>query len=73
MSSMPGFPVEIPAGLSGLSRAQHDMLASAPEEMRPFLSAQMKMQKEQELSELITRMMKGDHEQAMTVIKNTGG
>lgn len=73
MQGIAGMPVEIPQGFDKVSQAQQEMLASAPAEMRPFLSAQMKMEKEQELSELITRMMKSDHEQAMTQIKNIGG
>ena len=42
-------------------------------EMKPFLEAQMKMQKEQELTQLITQMMKQMHEMAMSVIRNIGG
>jgi hypothetical protein len=64
------------AGLSamgGLSKAQQDMLANAPAEMKPFMEAQMKMQKEQELTQLITQMMKQMHEMAMSVIRNIGG
>ena len=60
-------------GIGGLSAAQNQMLASAPAEMRPFMEAQMKMQKEQELNQLITQMMKQLHEMAMAVIKNIGG
>jgi hypothetical protein len=33
----------------------------------------MKMQKEQELTQLITQMMKQMHEMAMSVIRNVGG
>ena len=46
---------------------------SAPDEMKPFLAAQMKMQQEQQLSEWITKMLKGDHDQATTVLRNVGG
>ena len=67
------FPSEIQAGFTGLSKAQSDLLSKAPAEMRPFLEAQMKMQKEQELAQFITGMFKGDHEQAMTVTRNIGG
>ena len=59
--------------MGGLSKAQQDMLANAPAEMKPFLEAQMKMQKEQELTQLITQMMKQMHEMAMSVIRNIGG
>jgi hypothetical protein len=41
--------------------------------MKPFLEAQMKMQKEQELVQFITQMMKQLHEMAMSVIRNIGG
>ena len=64
------------AGMSAmgqLSGAQQDMLSKAPAEMRPFMEAQMKMQKEQELTQLITQMMKQMHEMAMSVIRNIGG
>ncbi len=61
------------SGMGGLSQAQNEMIASAPKEMQPFLAAQMKMQKEQELNQLITQMMKQLHEMAMAVIKNIGG
>ena len=64
------------AGLSAmgnLSKAQQDMLANAPAEMKPFLEAQMKMQKEQEITQLITQMMKQMHEMSMSVIRNIGG
>jgi hypothetical protein len=60
-------------GIGGLSATQNQMLANAPAEMKPFLEAQMKMQKEQELLQLITQMMKQLHEMAMSVIKNIGG
>jgi len=60
-------------GIGGLSATQNQMLAQAPDEMKPFLEAQMKMQKEQELLQLITQMMKQLHEMAMSVIKNIGG
>jgi len=68
-----GLPDHVNTAFSTLSTAQKDVLANAPEEMKPFLEAQMKMQKEQEIIELITKMMKGDHEQAMNIIRNTGG
>ena len=61
------------SAMGGLSKAQQDMLANAPAEMKPFLEAQMKMQKEQELTKLITQMMKQMHEMAMSVIRNIGG
>jgi hypothetical protein len=60
-------------GIGNLTGAQKDMLANAPAEMKPFLEAQMKMQKEQELTQLITQMMKQMHEMAMSVIRNVGG
>ncbi len=61
------------SAMGQLSQAQKDMLANAPAEMKPFLEAQMKMQKEQELTQLITQMMKQMHEMAMSVIRNIGG
>ena len=61
------------SAMGGLSKAQQDMLSKAPAEMKPFLEAQMKMQKEQELTQLITQMMKQMHEMAMSVIRNIGG
>ncbi len=61
------------SAMGGLSKAQQNMLANAPEEMRPFLEAQMKMQKEQEITQLVTQMMKQMHEMAMSVIRNIGG
>ena len=61
------------SAMGNLSGAQKDMLANAPAEMKPFLEAQMKMQKEQELTQLITQMMKQLHEMAMSVIRNIGG
>lgn len=61
------------SAMGGLSKAQSDMLSKAPDEMKPFLEAQMKMQKEQELNQLITQMMKQMHEMAMGVIRNIGG
>ncbi|WP_375770080.1 hypothetical protein NR798_04100 [Archangium gephyra] len=71
--SVSGLPESVTTSLSRLSKAQQDVLASAPDEMKPFLAAQMKMQKEQELSDWITKMMKGDHEQATSVLRNIGG
>ncbi|WNG17537.1 hypothetical protein [Cystobacter fuscus] len=71
--SMPGIPVEVQAGFRLESRAERDMLAQAPAEMRPFLEAQMKMAMEMEMCEFLTRMFKSDHEQATTVMKNIGG
>jgi hypothetical protein len=40
--------------------------------MQPFLEAQMKMQKEQELNQLIAQMMKQMHEMGLSVLKNIG-
>jgi phosphoenolpyruvate-protein kinase (PTS system EI component) len=71
--SVRGLPDSVVTSLSSLSKAQQDVLASAPEEMKPFLAAQMKMQQEQQLSEWITKMLKGDHEQATSVLRNIGG
>jgi hypothetical protein len=59
--------------IGNLSQNQKDVLANAPDEMKPFLEAQMKMQKEQELVQFITQMMKQMHEMAMSVIRNIGG
>jgi hypothetical protein len=59
--------------MGGLSAAQNQMLASAPAEMRPFMEAQMKMQKEQELNQFVAQMMKQLHEMGMAVLKNIGG
>ncbi len=73
MSTIRGLPESVVTALSSLSQAQKDLLASAPEEMKPFLQAQMKMQAEQKLGEWITKMMKGDHEQATSVLRNIGG
>ncbi|MFY0526435.1 hypothetical protein ACN28I_25940 [Archangium gephyra] len=71
--SVNGLPESVSTALSKLSKAQQDVLASAPDEMKPFLEAQMKMQKEQELGEWITKMMKGGHEKAMSILRNIGG
>ncbi|ATB37300.1 hypothetical protein [Cystobacter fuscus] len=73
MGSLMGIVGNAQGGIGGLSAAQNQMLANAPAEMKPFLEAQMKMQKEQELLQLITQMMKQMHEMAMSVIKNIGG
>ena len=73
MSSLSSIANAGMGAMGGLSKAQQDMLANAPAEMKPFLEAQMKMQKEQELTQLITRMMKQMHEMAMSVIRNIGG
>lgn len=71
--SVSALPASVTTALSRLSKAQQDVLASAPAEMKPFLEAQFKMTQEQQLGEWITKMMKGDHEQAMNVLRNTGG
>ena len=59
--------------MGGLSAAQNEMIAAAPKEMQPFLASQMKMQKEQELNQLIGQLVKQLHEMSMALIKNTGG
>ena len=61
------------SGIGGLSQTQQSVLANAPAEMKGFLEAQMKMQKEQEITQLVTKMMKQMHEMAMSVIRNIGG
>ena len=71
--SVHALPESVVTALSKLSNAQQDVLDKAPAEMKPFLEAQMKMQKEQEIGEWITKMMKGDHEQATSVLRNIGG
>ena len=74
MSSLTGIANgAMSGGIGNLTGAQSDMLAKAPAEMKPFLEAQMKMQKEQELTQLITQMMKQMHEMAMSIIRNVGG
>ncbi|ATB31836.1 hypothetical protein [Melittangium boletus] len=73
MSSLTGIANGAMSGMGQLSATQTDMLSKAPAEMKPFLEAQMKMQKEQELNQLITQMMKQMHEMAMGVIRNIGG
>ena len=73
MSSLSSIANAGMSAMGGLSKAQQDMLANAPAEMKPFLEAQMKMQKEQELTQLITQMMKQMHEMGMSVIRNIGG
>ena len=71
--SLSGIANAAMGGMGQLSGAQSDMLSKAPAEMKPFLEAQMKVQKEQELNQLITQMMKQMHEMAMSVIRNIGG
>ncbi|HEX5746153.1 MAG TPA: hypothetical protein VFZ09_07910 [Archangium sp.] len=66
-------PESVTTALSKLSTAQQEVLDKAPAEMKPFLEAQFKMSQEQQLGEWITRMMKGDHEQATSVLRNIGG
>ncbi|WPB76375.1 hypothetical protein KYC5002_46245 [Archangium violaceum] len=71
--SVSALPASVTTALSRLSKAQQDVLSSAPAEMKPFLEAQFKMTQEQQLGEWITKMMKGDHEQATSVLRNTAG
>ena len=73
MGLMDGVNGALKGAIGGLSQNQKDVLAAAPAEMKPFLEAQMKMQKEQELVQFITQMMKQLHEMAMSVIRNIGG
>lgn len=55
-----------------LSSKEMEYLASVPEEQRPQVALQMQMQKESELVNLITNMMKQLHETRMAVIRNIG-
>jgi phosphoenolpyruvate-protein kinase (PTS system EI component) len=71
--SVHALPESVTTALSKLSQAQQDVLDKAPAEMKPFLEAQMKMMKEQELGEWITRMLKGDHNGVTSVLRNIGG
>jgi phosphoenolpyruvate-protein kinase (PTS system EI component) len=71
--SVSALPESVTTALSKLSKSQQDVLAHAPAEMKPFLEAQFKMSQEQQLGEWITKMMKGDHEQATSVLRNIGG
>ncbi|OJH34419.1 hypothetical protein [Cystobacter ferrugineus] len=73
MSSLSSIADATKGAMGGLSAAQSQMLATAPAEMKPFLEAQMKMQKEQELNQLIAQLMKQMHEMGMSVLKNIGG
>ncbi len=72
MSSLSSIVSATQGAMGGLSAAQSQMLATAPAEMKPFLEAQMKMQKEQELNQLIAQLMKQMHEMGMSVLKNIG-
>lgn len=57
-------------GMGQLSASQNQMLSMAPPEMRGMMEAQMKMEKEQQIVQFITAMMKALHEMAMSIIKN---
>lgn len=71
--SIDAIPAAVRAGLEKLSQAQTDMLAAAPAEMRGFLESQIKMQKEQQLSQLIGTLMKSDKEQSTQILRALGG
>lgn len=73
MSMSDAFTTSLLSGNTAVNQSEQGLLDQAPAEMRPYLEAQMKMQKEQEITDYITRMLKSDHEQSMTVIKNIGG
>jgi len=61
------------SAIGGFSQLQQTILDKAPKEMKPLLEAQMKMQKEQETTQLITQMMKQMHEMSTSIIRNIGG
>ena len=73
MGLMDGVNAAVGGAVNQLSKDQEAMIAAAPPEMQKFMRAQMEMQKQQELVQFITQMMKQLHEMAMSVIRNIGG
>jgi hypothetical protein len=69
--------LEINSVLSNGPRAntalESQWLAAAPPEMRAMMLSQMQMQKEQELMDIATRMMKQVDEAGKSVTRNIGG
>jgi hypothetical protein len=52
---------------------ENEWIANAPPEMRASMIAQLQMQKEQELMDIATRMMKQVDEIGKAVTRNIGG
>ncbi|MFL5344022.1 MAG: hypothetical protein ACJ8AT_04480 [Hyalangium sp.] len=55
-----------------LSGTQMDMVRAAPEEQRPYLEAQFKLENEAQAVEQIGKFLKSDDTDAMAVIRNLG-
>ena len=55
-----------------LAGTQMDMVRAAPEEQRPFLEAQFKLENEAQLVEQIGKFLKGDDTDATAIIRNLG-
>lgn len=72
MSSINGIMNNAISSAQTWNAKDYQMLAGVPEEQRPQVMAQIQMQKESEVVNLITNLMKQMHESRMAVIRNIG-
>jgi hypothetical protein len=52
---------------------ERQWLASAPPEMQAHMKAQLQMQREQELVDLLNKLIKGVDEVSKALVRNIGG
>jgi hypothetical protein len=70
--SLAGVVGSVSGGIRGNTAQENEWLKSLPPEMQGQAEAQLKMQKMQELVQLITQMMKAMHEMSKSIIQNIG-
>ena len=71
MASIASIGQQVTSNITGqMTKTQADMVSKAPEEQRPFLEAQFKLENESQLTQQITNMLKKMDEMSMAVIRN---
>ncbi len=70
MASIGGIAAAVVQHRNNLTKTQSDMVAAAPDEQKPFLTAQFRLQNESEATSQITNILKRLGDQSNSVIQN---
>ncbi|WP_224369372.1 hypothetical protein [Hyalangium versicolor] len=71
MASIASIANQVSSNITGqMTSVQKDMVAKAPDEQKPFLEAQFKLENEAQITQQITNMLKKLDEMSMAVIRN---
>jgi hypothetical protein len=71
MGSIASIGQQIASNITGkLTSVQSDMVSKAPDEQKPFLEAQFKLENETQATQQISNLLKKMDEMSMAVIRN---